>query len=202
MLPSIWMPNTSFGPPVGTPAWANSSARITCSSARQPGAAVLDRPAGREVAGLVQRLAPLGRRTRSMASPSSVPMPAQSAGSFSARNAWTFSRYASASALYVGFMAVRLMAVPRLGRADPPRRRRRCRRRRRRATSGPITSEADAALGAASPREMCAGGCAARARAGDRFEQRLAEGRRHDPVTNTVDTSTIATDRGARPGRS
>ena len=36
VLPSIWMPNTSLGPPVGTPALANSSARITCSSADSP----------------------------------------------------------------------------------------------------------------------------------------------------------------------
>ena len=30
------MPNTSFGPPVGTPALANSSAMITCSSGDSP----------------------------------------------------------------------------------------------------------------------------------------------------------------------
>ena len=37
VLPTIWMENTSLVPPVGTPAWANSSARITCSSAVRPG---------------------------------------------------------------------------------------------------------------------------------------------------------------------
>ena len=52
------MPKPSFGPPVGTPALANSSARITCSSADSPPPPYSTGQPGREVAGLVERRAP------------------------------------------------------------------------------------------------------------------------------------------------
>ena len=77
-MPTIWIENTSLVPPVGTPARANSSARITCSSAVSPGPAVLRRPRRREVVVVAERVAPLrrerlrllaGRARRSPSSP-------------------------------------------------------------------------------------------------------------------------------------
>ena len=54
------MPNTSLGPPVGHAGPGELLGDDHLLERRQTAAAVLDRPAGREVAGLVQRLAPLG----------------------------------------------------------------------------------------------------------------------------------------------
>ena len=85
------MPNTSFGPPVGTPALANSSATITCSSAVSPAPpySVGQPGASRLFSNSVLRHS---FTKVSSSSPSSEPMPFQLLGSFSARNACTFSR--------------------------------------------------------------------------------------------------------------
>ena len=72
--------------------WSNSSARITCSSARQPRAAVLLRPAGRQVAVLVERVAPLADERAPAPRPRAGRCRASSSGRCSARKAWTFSR--------------------------------------------------------------------------------------------------------------
>src|SRR5690242_17167585 len=99
--PTIPIPKPSLGPWAGTSALANSSATTTCSIAVSPappkslGQATARRPASASVA------------RQSSSHPArwpagSAPMPRQSAGRCSARNALIFSRYSSASALYVG----------------------------------------------------------------------------------------------------
>ena len=54
------MLNGSLGPPVGTPARANSSARMTCSVALSPAPPYSWGQPGSQIVGLVERLAPLG----------------------------------------------------------------------------------------------------------------------------------------------